>query len=87
MTWLRPSPPQVRGSSAAGPKLMRQALESYLDDFNDLAVAVERLHNPFDLVLDWDEAKRDLLRSDYEQRREGTTGYFAARSRPHHLRN
>ena len=44
--------------------LVRQALEQYLEDFDDLSVAVERLGDPSDPVLDWDEVKRDLLRSD-----------------------
>lgn len=52
---------QLRRSRA---EAMRQALESYLDDSDDLAVAVERLRGPFDTVLDRDEVKRDLRRSD-----------------------
>ena len=37
--------------------VIRQALESYLEDFDDLAVALERLRDPTDPVLDWDETR------------------------------
>ncbi len=45
-------------------QVVRDALERYLEDFDDLAVAVERLRDPSDPVLDWDEVRRDLLDSD-----------------------
>ena len=44
--------------------VVRQALERYLEDFDDLSVALERMQDPSDPVLDWDEVKRDLLGSD-----------------------
>ena len=44
--------------------VIRQALERYLEDFDDLSVAVERMRNPSDPVLDWDEVRRELLGSD-----------------------
>ena len=44
--------------------VIRQALEHYLEDFDDLSVAVERLRDPSDPVLDWDEVRHDLLGSD-----------------------
>ena len=44
--------------------VIRQALESYLEDFDDLTVALERLRDPSDPVLDWDEVRRELLDSD-----------------------
>ena len=44
--------------------VIRQALERYLEDFDDLSVALERLRDPADPVLDWDEVKRELLRPD-----------------------
>lgn len=44
--------------------VVRQALERYLEDFDDLTVAVERLRDPSDPVLDWDEVRGGLLRSD-----------------------
>ena len=45
-------------------EVVRQAIEYYLEDFDDLAVAVERLRDPGDPVLDRDEVKRDLFGSD-----------------------
>ncbi len=42
--------------------VVREALERYLEEFDDLAVAVERLRDPGDPVLDWDEVRSDLLR-------------------------
>ncbi len=45
-------------------EVIRQALESYLEDFDDLTVAMERLRDPTDPVLDWDEVRRELLGSD-----------------------
>ena len=44
--------------------VVRQALERYLEDFDDLSVALERMRDPSDPVLDWDDVKRDLLGSD-----------------------
>ena len=44
--------------------IVRQALERYLEDFDDLAVAVERLRDPTDPVLDWDQVRHELLGSD-----------------------
>ena len=45
-------------------EVIRQALESYLEDFDDLTVALERLRDPSDPVLDWDAVRRELLDSD-----------------------
>ena len=45
-------------------QIVRQAIERYLEDFDDLSVAVERLRDPSDPVRDWEEVKRELLRSD-----------------------
>ena len=44
--------------------VVRLALESYLEDFGDLSVALDRLRDPSDPVLDWDEVKRELLGQD-----------------------
>lgn len=52
---------QLRRSRA---EVVRQAVEAYLEDFDDLSVAVERLRDPADPVLDWDVVRRDLLDSD-----------------------
>ena len=45
-------------------EVIRQALENYVEDFDDLSVAAERLRDPSDPVLDWDEARRGLVGSD-----------------------
>ena len=45
-------------------EVIRQALEHYLEDFDDLSVALERLRDPSDPVLDWDEVKVGLLGQD-----------------------
>ena len=45
-------------------EIIRQAVERYLEDFDDLSVAIERLRDPNDPVLDWDRVRRELLDSD-----------------------
>ena len=45
-------------------EIVRQALESYLEDFDDLAVARGRLRDPADPVLDWDQVRHELIDSD-----------------------
>ena len=42
-------------------EIVRQAVEQYLEDFGDLSVAVERLRDPSDPVLDWDKVRLELL--------------------------
>ena len=37
--------------------VVRHALEWYLEDFDDLSVALERLGDPADPVLDWDDVR------------------------------
>ncbi len=44
--------------------LVRQALEYYLEDLEDLKLGLERLQDPSDPVLDWEEVKRELLAED-----------------------
>ncbi|MYL08071.1 MAG: ribbon-helix-helix protein, CopG family [Acidimicrobiia bacterium] len=44
--------------------IIRHALERYLEDYDDLEVALERLRDPADPVLDWDEVREELLSSD-----------------------
>lgn len=44
--------------------VVRQALERYLEDFDDLTISIERLRDPSDPVLDWDQVRRELLASD-----------------------
>jgi len=42
-------------------EVVRQAVEYYLDDYEDVARAIEVLRDPGDPVLDWESVKRDLL--------------------------
>lgn len=44
--------------------LVRHAIERYLEDFHDLSLAVQRLQDPSDPVLDWDEVRDELVSSD-----------------------
>ena len=44
--------------------IIRHALERYLEDYDDLDVALQRLRDPADPVLDWDEVRQGLLSSD-----------------------
>ena len=48
--------------------VIRQALEKYLEDFDDLSAALHRLQDPSDPVMDWDEVRRELLRPDEGRR-------------------
>ncbi|MEW6218845.1 MAG: ribbon-helix-helix protein, CopG family [Thermodesulfobacteriota bacterium] len=41
--------------------IVRIAIQSYLEDFDDLSVAIERLRDPSDEIVNWDEARRALL--------------------------
>jgi len=41
--------------------VVRQAIEAYLEDFNDLSIALHRLQDPTDECIDWEEARRALL--------------------------
>ena len=52
---------QLKRSRAA---IVRQAVERYLEDIDDLSIAVERLRDPNDPVLDWDQVRRELLDTD-----------------------
>ena len=42
-------------------EIIRMAIEDYLQDYEDLSLAVSRLLDPTDEVMDWQEAKRALL--------------------------
>lgn len=44
--------------------VIRQAIECYLEDFDDLTLAIARLRDPADEVVDWQEARRALLAAD-----------------------
>ena len=52
---------QLRRSRA---DVIRLAVEHYLEDFDDLSAAIDRLRDPTDPVLDWDEVRRELLDTD-----------------------
>ena len=53
-------------------EIIRQAVERYLEDFDVLAVAVERLRNPIDPVLDWDGVRHALLGPDRAEPSQGS---------------
>lgn len=44
--------------------VIRQAVESYLEDFADISIALDRLRDPSDECIDWQEARSALLGSD-----------------------
>lgn len=44
--------------------IVRKAIESYLEDFDDLNTATDRLRDPADRSIDWEKAKRELLAAD-----------------------
>ena len=44
--------------------VIRHALEYYLEDQEDLTLALERLQDPADPLLDWEAVKRGLLGQD-----------------------
>lgn len=54
----------ARGLKRSRAEIVRQALERYLEDFDDLTVTLERLRDPTDPVLDWEQVRDDLLGSD-----------------------
>ena len=45
-------------------EVIRQAIERYIEDFDDLSVAIDRLRDPSDPVLDWEDVRRELLGQD-----------------------
>ena len=45
-------------------EIIRQAIEYYLEEFDELSVVIERLRDPSDPVLDWDQVRRELLDTD-----------------------
>ena len=42
-------------------EVVRQAIEYYLEDFEDLNLALQSLRDPADAVLDWEAVKNELL--------------------------
>ena len=41
--------------------LIRRALQRYVEDVQDLNLAVKRLHDPADSTMDWQEVRNALL--------------------------
>jgi transposase len=54
----------ARSSNRSRAQIIRQAIEYYLADTDDLRLNLERLGDPAEPVLDWDDVKRDLLAAD-----------------------
>ena len=54
----------ARSLNRSRSEIIKQAIEYYLADVADLRLALERLKDPADPVLDWDEVKRELLAAD-----------------------
>ena len=48
-------------------EVVRAAIEHYLAEYEDLSIAVARLRDPADPVLDWEEVRGELLESDQAQ--------------------
>lgn len=45
-------------------EIIRQAIEHYLENYEDLSISIERLRDPNDPVLDWEKVKNELLRKN-----------------------
>jgi predicted DNA-binding protein len=45
-------------------EVIRKAIEIYLEDFEDLNTAIDRLRDPADRSIDWEQARRELLAAD-----------------------
>ena len=45
-------------------QVVRQAIEYYLDDLEDLKLGLDRLQDPADPILDWADVRRELLDQD-----------------------
>ncbi len=45
-------------------QVVRRALEYYLEDLEDLRLGLERLQDPADPILDWEDVRRELLDKD-----------------------
>jgi len=42
-------------------EVVRQAIEYFLENFQDISLAIQTLREPADPVLEWEQAKRNLL--------------------------
>jgi len=45
-------------------QVVRMALEYYLEDLEDLRLGLERLQDPADSILDWEDVRSELLDQD-----------------------
>ncbi len=52
-------------------QVVRQALEYYLADFEDLRLGLERLQDPADPILDWTDVRGELPNHDEGKRCQG----------------
>lgn len=50
----------AKESNQSREDIVRQAIERYLEDFDDVRVARERLGDPTDPVLDWNRVRHEL---------------------------
>ena len=56
----------ARQNDLSTDEIVQQALEHHLEDLEDIGIALERLDDPSDLALDWNQVKSELLDSDKE---------------------
>jgi RHH-type transcriptional regulator, rel operon repressor / antitoxin RelB len=54
----------VKESGRPRSELVRRAIEIYIDDYKDLSLAIDRLRDPADPVLDWEDVKCELFNKD-----------------------
>ena len=54
----------ARQNDLSTDEIVQRALERHLEDLEDIGIALERLDDPSDPVLDWDQVKSELLDSD-----------------------
>ena len=54
----------ARQSNLSTDEIVQQALERHLEDLEDISIALERLDDPSDPALDWNQVKSELLDSD-----------------------
>ena len=54
----------ARQNDLSTDEIVQHALEHHLEDLEDTSIALERLDDPSDLALDWNQVKSELLDSD-----------------------
>ncbi len=54
----------AKQSNLSRSDLISHAIQLYLGDYDDARIAEARLNDTSDPILDWDEAKRELLAMD-----------------------